>query len=256
MEEEHHPKHEHHEHDEYHALHSNEKEHHMRGSPAAVPKKDWEFTAQLIIVGVLAVLLLFNGWKLYAAGSVNDDAGSSSSAGTVAALGGIDVAPRGEPKIYGKELSIKYDDISANDPQKSDAIIAVLGKFDNSITLNGADLNRYIKVSSQISCEYCCGAQSIIFPNGQAACGCAHSYAMRGLAKYLIKNHGTEYTDDEILEELGKWKVLFFPEIHQTKAAVLKQQGIELNYINLASNKYRGAEKGQPVGGGSMVGGC
>ncbi|KKK51713.1 hypothetical protein LCGC14_3112180, partial [marine sediment metagenome] len=30
--------------------------------------------------------------------------------------------------------------------------------------------------------------------------------------------------------------------------------GIELNYINLASNKHRGIEKGQASGG--MVGGC
>ena len=79
---------------------------------------------------------------------------------------------------------------------------------------------------------------------------------MRGLAKYLIKYHGTEFSDEQILEELGKWKVLFFPGVHQQKAAVLKSQGIELNYINLASNKYRGAEKGQASSGGAMVGGC
>jgi len=36
---------------------------------------------------------------------------------------------------------------------------------------------------------------------------------------------------------------------------VLEAQGIELNYINLASNKYRGIEKGQQASGG-MVGGC
>ena len=41
------------------------------------------------------------------------------------------------------------------------------------------------------------------------------------------------------------------------KAAVLKSKGIELNYINLASNKYRGIEKGVEVGSsGAMVGGC
>ena len=77
---------------------------------------------------------------------------------------------------------------------------------------------------------------------------------MRGLAKYLIKNHPKEFSDDEILGELGKWKVLFFPDIHKTKAAVLKEQGIEINYINLASNKYRGIEKGSSAG--EMVGGC
>ncbi len=245
--EEKHWEHEHHTHQE-----SSDHPAHHQGSGA--PKKDWEFTAQLIIVGVLTVLLLFNGWKLYT--NDNNSVDLSSSAGTLNTLAGIDVAPKGEPKIYGKELGIKYDDISVNNPQKSDDTIAVLSKFDNSISLSGADLDRYVKIGSMIACEYCCGAKTLVFSNGQAACGCAHSYAMRGLAKYLIKNHGKEYTDDEILEELGKWKVLFFPDVHKTKAAVLKQQGIELNYINLASNKYRGAEKGQQAGGGSMVGGC
>ena len=76
---------------------------------------------------------------------------------------------------------------------------------------------------------------------------------MRGLAKYLLTQH-PDVSDDLILEELGKWKVLFFPTIHEQKAQVLKEKGIEMNYINLASNKYRGIEKGAE--GGSMVGGC
>jgi len=65
---------------------------------------------------------------------------------------------------------------------------------------------------------------------------------MRGLAKYLIKNHNSEYSDDEILEELGKWKTLFFPAQITKKAEILNGKGIELSYINLASNKYRGIE--------------
>jgi hypothetical protein len=76
---------------------------------------------------------------------------------------------------------------------------------------------------------------------------------MRGLAKYLITKHGDDYTDDEILEELGKWKTLFFPAQITQKASVLLDGGVELNYINLASNKYQGIEKGVS---GSMVGGC
>jgi len=79
------------------------------------------------------------------------------------------------------------------------------------------------------------------------------------LAKYLLQNHGSEYTNDEILEELGRWKTLFFPGNMMQKASVLNQQGIELNYINLASNKYRGIEQGASAGGAGgsgMVGGC
>ena len=210
-------------------------------------KTDYEFYAQIGIVVFLAVILIYSFGKSSSGGSI---VGNS-----IASVSASEIIPTGVPKIYGSELGVSYDDISPNNQQKANAAIAVLGNLDDAISLSGADLQRYISIASQISCEYCCGAESIIFSNGQAACGCAHSYAMRGLAKYLIKNHNSEFSDDEILEELGKWKVLFFPGIHQTKAAVLKAQGIELNYINLASNKYRGIETGQQASSG-MVGGC
>ena len=207
-------------------------------------KKDMGFIFQIIAIVVLVALLMYGLGK--SSGSV------ATTFGTVSAS---DIIPTGTPAVYGEELGIKYDDVSVNDPRKADAAIGVLGNLDNSISLSGEDLQRYINIGSQISCEYCCGAKAIIFSDGKPACGCAHSYAMRGLAKYLIKNHGSEFSDDEILEEMGKWKVLFFPGVHETKAQALKAQGIEINYINLASNKYRGIEKGQSSSGG-MVGGC
>lgn len=211
-------------------------------------KVDKEFIVQIVIISILALLLIYNFGKL-------NTGGGGVTGGVIGTVSASEIIPTGIPKVYGKELGVSYDDISPNDPRKADATIGVLANLDTSIELTGADLQRYINIGLQISCEYCCGADSIIFSNGQAACGCAHSYAMRGLAKYLIKNHNSEFSDDEILEELGKWKVLFFPGIHETKAAVLKSKGIELNYINLASNKYRGIETGQQSSG-SMVGGC
>ena len=200
----------------------------------------------------LAVIVVLAGLLMYGLGKSTSDGVTGGVIGTVSAS---DIIPTGIPEVYGKELGVSYDDVSPNDPRKADATINVLSNIDKSETLTGKDLERYISIASKISCEYCCGAASIIFSNGQPACGCAHSYSMRGLAKYLIKNHGDEFSDEQILEELGKWKVLFFPGIHETKAQVLKSQGIEINYINLASNKYRGIEKGQQSGGG-MVGGC
>jgi|SRR3989344_1855904 len=154
----------------------------------------------------------------------------------------IDVIPKGMPDIYGKELGVSFDDVSATNQQKADATIKKLGILDQQISLSGNDMQRYISVASMISCEYCCGVDSIIFKDGKPACGCQHSFAMRGLAKYLIKNHGDGYTNDMILEELGKWKTLFFPSKITEKAMVLQEKGIELNYINLASNKFRGIE--------------
>ena len=215
---------------------------------AEIKKKDFEFYIQIIIIVVLAGILMYNLGQ-------SSVTGGSTGIGIVSASS---IIPTGVPAIYGEELGISYNDVSPSDPKKADQTIAVLSNIDRAETLEGAELERYIDIlynlEDGISCEYCCGARSIIFEDGSAACGCAHSYAMRGLTKYLIKYHGNEVNDEEILGEVGKWKVLFFPGIHEGKAEVLNSEGIDLNYINLASNKYRGIEQGQASGG--MVGGC
>jgi hypothetical protein len=217
-------------------------------------KKETFETINIILLVVLTIFVISNSIQLNAIKIVGSPI--STSVASVSA-----VIPTGVPKIYGSELKVSFDDITPQNPQLADATIAKLANLDQTLTLDGSNLQRYIKIGGLISCEYCCGAASIIFTKdtgqykaGDAACGCAHSYAMRGVAKYLIKNHPTEFTDDQILEELGKWKVLFFPDIHVQKAAVLKEKGIEMNYINLASNKYRGIEQG--ASSGAMIGGC
>lgn len=216
-------------------------------------KTNTEFIVQMILIVVLVGVLMFS---LGRASSGNSNSSVATGTGSVSAS---EIIPTGVPAIYGKELGISFDDVSATNPQKADATISVLANIDKTENLEGADLERYInilyKLENGISCEYCCGARAVIFEDGSPACGCAHSYAIRGLTKYLIKNHGSEYSDEEILQEVGKWKVLFFPGIHEDKAKILESQGIDSSdYINLASNKYRGIEQGQSSGG--MVGGC
>lgn len=202
----------------------------------------------IVVVGLLLIMFIYNGVRI---------SGLNTSGGAIIGLvSASEIMPTGVPKIYGKELGVNFDEVSESNPQGANANIAILSDLDKSITLQGEDLQRYISVVSQISCEFCCGANSIIRSDGSSACGCAHSYAMRGLGKYLITEHGSEYSDDEILSELGKWKVLFFPGIHESKAAIMESQGIDVNYISLASNENRGIEKGAPAGGGGMVGGC
>jgi len=136
-------------------------------------------------------------------------AGASSSTVTAAAGGGNDVQsiiakiiPTGKPP-YGDAAGVSYDDING--------AIRVLAGYDSSIQLSGAELERYIRIASRISCEFCCGAPAVIDSRGNPACGCAHSAAMRGVAKFLIKNFPDQYTDAQILEEMTKWKTLFFP---------------------------------------------
>jgi len=211
-------------------------------------KPNYEFMLQIGLIAVLAIVLVFNFGKIYSPTGNTIATGF----GTVSAS---EIIPKGIPNIYGEELGVKYDDVSINNPRLADQTIQKLAAYEDE-ELSAELMQRYIRIGSSISCEYCCGAQAIIFSNGQRACGCAHSYAMRGLAKYLLLNH-SDMTDEEILNELGKWKVLFFPGVHEQKAQVLKAQGVDpTNYINLASNLYRGAEKGQTTGSGSMVGGC
>ena len=220
-------------------------------------KKDVEFIVQAVVIVVLVGFLMFFIGRGSGGGVEQTVVGDTKQ--TTGLVSALEIIPTGVPAVYGNELKISYDDVSSTSPSSADATIAVLSNIDRSETLQGADLQRYIDVlynlHDGISCEFCCGARSVIFEDGGAACGCAHSYAMRGLTKYLIKFHGDEFTNEEILEEVGKWKVLFFPGIHEGKAQVLDEQGIELSYINLASNAYRGIEKGQATSGG-MVGGC
>ncbi len=223
-----------------------------------------------LLVGLLIATIFILGFNSYQIGQINNsNAGSvnavTGSAVSSASNNGIgikampEIMPKGVPKIYGEELKISFDDISIDNQAKTEDVIETLALLDQSINLDGKDKERYInilyKMENGISCEYCCGARAIIFENGEPACGCAHSFAMRGLTKYLITEHGNEYTDEEILEEVGKLKTLFFPTQIQAKANILESKGIELNYINLASNKYRGIEKGVSSQGG-MVGGC
>ncbi len=213
-----------------------------------IKKNDFEFYVQIIIILILV------GFLMYALGKSSLGTGGVVI-GTVSASS---VIPVGISAIYGEELGISYNDVGPNNPQLADQTISILSNIDNSETLEGDDLERYINIlynlEGGISCEYCCGARSVIFNDGQPACGCAHSYAIRGLTKYLIKFHGEEFSDEEILSEVGKWKVLFFPGIHEGKAEVMKSQGIDTDYISLTSNKYRGIEQGQASGG--MVGDC
>lgn len=254
--------------------------------PRAQVAEKLPFQGSNLLVGMLALLVLvvaFNQyqiatlaslpipWQVVAApsaGSASPGQGAAAQGAQLAlpATGALaappDIMPKGVPPVYGEEIGVRYDELSSGNPNVQATISKLTGLLgdDPGNVLKGDELARYVKIGSMIACEYCCGATTMVFPNGQPACGCAHSYAMRGVLGYLVKNH-PEMTDEQMLEEVGKWKVLFFPGPEQKKAAVLQASGIELNYINMASNKYRGAESGAQItpdgtSGASQVGGC
>lgn len=126
------------------------------------------------------------------------------------------VFSKGMPHMYGKELGIHaYPD--PRDTAGIEAAIKIMRRFDNEktgINLTGEKLERYNKLGTipTIACEFCCPVKTLLQKNGNRACGCAHSYAMRGLMKYLIEYHGDKFSDDEILQEAMRWKAIYFPK--------------------------------------------
>ena len=100
---------------------------------------------------------------------------------------------------------------------------------------------RYLNLAAAprgISCEFCCGigAQGIT-KDGNLRCGCKHNPAAQAIALGLMKN--TDYSDAEILREVMKWKIMFFPK----------------NMVGLAMD-VAGTDPSQLKDLPGMVGGC
>jgi len=131
--------------------------------------------------------------------------------------------PKGTPSVYGQELDIYFDEVqdAINKTAIFDPTYGNEGKKIALTDLTTAELERYKKIGASIACEFCCGVQTLVFENGEAACGCDHSQMMRGLSAYLIKNH-PEISNEQILEELKKWKITYFPK--QTLSAELDKR--------------------------------
>lgn len=250
-------------------------------------EKEHERTSLAIYValGLLVLILAFNQFQisslstqmsLYSApvaagaSSVTATSGTQAGSASQASLQAIvnKVIPTGTPKVYGTELGVSYDK-----PVES---LSILGKLDGDLypdgklkfsDLDSAAQKRYVALGKEIACEYCCGATELVFADGKPACGCQHSAAMRGLAKYLLLKH-PDMSDQQILEEMGKWKILFFPKQHVSKAVSFASAGKDINTIDLTSNKFRdfkapaqGSQSSQSSGDAianapDMVGGC
>ncbi len=181
------------------------------------------------VIAIVAVLILFNQIQITQLLSATSPAQSpikglfTTSNSTLQEVINT-LIPRGIPELYGGELKITFDDPVAG--------MNILNQYDDldggsrgtkKIALSAELQKRYISIGSRIACEFCCGAQTMVFADGKPACGCAHSGAMRGLAKYLLQNHAEHYTDEQILQELIKWKTLFFPK--QMIQKYLQSQG-------------------------------
>lgn len=172
------------------------------------------------MISLVAVLIVFNQIQISQASALAGFQGngltfkSSSTKQTVltgdpAQDAMAIVIPRGMP-FYGEALGVSFDD-----PIKSLEIIAQLDPSygRNKVQLTQEERERYIRIGTtpSMGCQYCCGADTAVTKDGRPTCGCKHSWAIRGLAAYLVKNY-PQLSDQEIMKELSKWKGLFFPK--------------------------------------------
>src|SRR3989338_6043562 len=189
--------------------------------------------ASYVMVAIVAVLVIFNQMQLSQASALagiqSGLSFKSSSLKTPLALTGDPtqdaiavVIPRGMP-FYGQQLGVSFAD-----PINSLEIVAQLDPSygRSKIQLTAEEKQRYIQILTipSMGCQYCCGADTAVSSNGQPTCGCKHSWAMRGLAAYLIKNY-PDLSDEEIMREISKWKGLFFPKQMVAKYIQESQSG-------------------------------
>lgn len=219
-------------------------------------------TKLLFLVAIAAVLILINQWQITVLADLTGGS-SSSSKGTklsVKLSGDVvqdaikAVVPTGTPQ-YGAELGVSFDD-----PVNSLEILAKLDRQVPTSSLSEEEKARFINVGTQISCEFCCGAPSVIDHTGRSLCGCSHAASFKGLSKYLIKSNPDGWTDDEILLELTKWKALYYPKNMVEKAVAALENGLELTPAVLNDRDLlRKIKVGDTTSIGdlpSMVGGC
>src|SRR3989344_3035766 len=190
-------------------------------------------TKVLILVAIVAAALLINQWQIMAISGMAGDASSKGTKLSVKLSGDVvqdaikAVIPTGTPE-YGTELGVSFDD-----PINSLNILAKLDRQVPTSSLTEEENARFVNVGTKISCEFCCGAPSVIDNTGRSLCGCSHAASFKGLSKYLIKNHPSEWTDDEILLELTEWKALYYPRNMVEKAVAALENGLELTPAGL-----------------------
>lgn len=109
------------------------------------------------------------------------------------------VVPKGTP-WYGQEAGVSFDD-----PITAQRLWAK----GRAIQLSPEEQARWERIVNSFTCDYCCGSPQN--PTIITRCGCAHSAAAQGMAKWFIKNYGSQYSDEEIYGEMARWYALWYP---------------------------------------------
>lgn len=109
------------------------------------------------------------------------------------------IIPTGTP-WYGQQAGVTFDD-----PISAQKVWATYRK----LQLSPEENQRWSRIANSFTCDYCCGSPQN--PTIITRCGCAHSAAAQGMAKWFIKNYGDKFTDEEIYGEMGRWYALWYP---------------------------------------------
>lgn len=163
-----------------------------------------------LVIGMLVVLLaitVVQSYQIYLLGTEIKSlklTGMTPSQSKFTPQDILEITPKGTPD-YGMRAGVSYDNVEQR--------LRTLMGYHQSLSLSGDEQQRYTEIATTegTACEFCCGIGEAGFggSDGRIACGCSHSVAFSGLTKWLIKN--TEYTNQQIIDEIKKCKVLFFP---------------------------------------------
>ena len=110
------------------------------------------------------------------------------------------IIPKGTP-WFGEQAGVSFDDPVA--AQKRWASY-------RSIQLSSTEQERWNRIVNSFTCDYCCGSPQN--PTIITRCGCAHSSAAQGMARWFIKYYGDSYSDEEIYGEMARWYALWYPK--------------------------------------------
>ncbi len=161
-----------------------------------------DFRITFAMLSALLILTLFQSYQLFALSSeINAKKGNTVASVT----GGSDilqniieeVTPKGTPD-YGEKAGVSYDNV--------EEALGTLSSY-AGLSLSAEEQQRYETIANTegTACSYCCGATKLA-----QNCGCSHNIALQGLTKWLIKN--TNYSNEQIIQEIKKWQILFFPQ--------------------------------------------
>lgn len=229
---------------------------------------------QYVAIVLIGILLLGNQAMAIHMGNMMMGDGNMSSEFVLSGDFGADISGLVTPMtmpFYGKELGLDMSNLNAINASIAKLSVMAPKQGSNPIILNDEQMKRYIDIGTEpyVTCEFCCGVDTLVREDGTPTCGCAHSIAMRGTAAYLIKNY-PDMSNADIAYELMRQKGLYFPTQMQQRMATslagdkndflpdIKYLTMKLTEAELASLQQKAKSSGfvPESKGPDMVGGC